>query len=67
MDPGRAWLTLGWGGPGGTAILCPGQYVDAYEVGNHNGKYEALLQGRPVKVWRDYDRDGKLDFGEHGR
>ncbi len=34
VDPGRAWLTMGWGGVGGTAILCPGQYMDAYEVGD---------------------------------
>jgi hypothetical protein len=66
VDPGRAWLTMGWGGVGGTAILCPGQYMDAYEVGLHNAKYEALLQRLPVKVWRDNDRDGKLDFGTDG-
>ncbi|CAK9210761.1 unnamed protein product, partial [Sphagnum troendelagicum] len=66
VDPGRAWLTMGWGGVGGTAILCPGQYMDAYEVGLHNAKYEALLQRLPVKVWRDNDCDGKLDFGTDG-
>ncbi len=146
VDPGRAWLTMGWGGVGGTAILCPGQYMDAYEVGDkflvlgldlsseelvgfalisghqklqaaksflmlgwvgtrlydcnrasysalisfwilwcpamgcnyamvvqrwvqvglHNAKYEALLQRLPVKVWRDNDCDGKLDFGTDG-
>lgn len=36
------------------------------QVGLHNAKYEALLQRLPVKVWRDNDCDGKLDFGTDG-
>ncbi len=31
----------------GTAILCPGQYVDSYQIGLHQGKYKALVQARP--------------------
>lgn len=46
----------------GTAILVPGQYRGAYQIGLHTG-YEALVQwAGPVKVYRDADRDGTLDF-----
>lgn len=47
----------------GTAILVPGQYRGAYELGLHRGKYEALVQtGAPVKVWRDSNCDDVLDW-----
>lgn len=36
----------------GTAVLAPGQYVDAYALGLHKGKYTALVQVRPVTVYR---------------
>lgn len=45
----------------GVAILVPGQYRDAYRIGLHKGKYPALVQVRPVKVYRDNDRDEVYD------
>lgn len=60
-DPGTYWLN----NPmyeGGTAILKPGQYRNAYEIGLHRGQYKALVQRKPVKILRDYDRDAVLDF-----
>jgi hypothetical protein len=60
-DPGTFWLT----NPSidkGTAILAAGQYRDAYQIGLHRGKYEALVQRGEVVVIRDYDRDAVLDF-----
>jgi len=53
----------------GTAILKSGQYKDAYALGFHRGKYEALVQVAPVTVIRDADRDGYtnlLDKTEEG-
>eukprot|EP00899_Mesostigma_viride_P016521 jgi/Mesvir1/24870/Mv22103-RA.1 len=47
----------------GTAILVPGQYRGAYTVGMHTKLYAALTQTRPVKVWRDNNRDAALDMG----
>lgn len=41
----------------GTAILVPGQYIGAYEIGLHKGRYSALIQVEPVQVYRDRDRD----------
>lgn len=60
-DPGTFWLN----NPSytqGTAILAQGQYKDAYAIGLHRGKYEALRQVKPVTVIRDYNRDSLLDF-----
>lgn len=62
-NPGHYWLE----NPGrveGTAILVPGQYRGAYELGEHRGKYRALVQRRPVNVWRDDNRDEVLDWGD---
>ncbi|CAN5448691.1 hypothetical protein BH10BAC4_BH10BAC4_18290 [soil metagenome] len=60
-DPGTFWLNNP-SYPQGTAILAQGQYRNAYSIGLHRGKYEALVQQKPVTVIRDYDRDAILDF-----
>ena len=46
----------------GTAILVPGQYAKMWKIGLHRGKYEALVQNRPVRVYRDNDRDSEFDL-----
>lgn len=46
----------------GTAILKEGQYLGAYNLGLHKGKYKALVQAAPVTVIRDFDRDSNFDF-----
>jgi hypothetical protein len=59
-DPGLYWLN----NPGrreGTAILCPGQYRGCYKLGKHRGSYTALTQAKPVRVFRDPDRDNEHD------
>ena len=63
-DPGLYWLQHPMN-VSGTAILMPGQYRGAYEVGFHLGKYRALVQRRPVRVWRDNDRDSTMTYGGH--
>jgi hypothetical protein len=60
-DPGTFWLKNPLQ-PEGTAILAQGQYVNAYAIGMHQGKYKALIQKQPVTVLRDYDRNAYLDF-----
>jgi len=61
-DPGTYWLR----NPGrieGTAALVPGQYLGAYKIDKHRGKYDALCQRLgPVRVWRDADKDGEFDW-----
>jgi hypothetical protein len=60
-DPGTYWLENPLQ-PKGTAILAQGQYLNAYHLGMHQGKYKALVQQKPVSVIRDYDRNAWLDF-----
>jgi hypothetical protein len=60
-DPGHYWLkNFEQLGVSGTAVLCPGQYRGAYELGEHKGK-AALIQAGVVKVWRDPNRDNTVD------
>lgn len=60
-DPGTYWLKNPLS-PQGTAILKEGQYINAYALGMHRGKYLALVQKRPITVIRDYNRNAVLDF-----
>lgn len=48
----------------GTAIMVPGQYSGAYGIGLHGGKYEALRQKKPMKYYRDNNRDSEFDLNE---
>ena len=59
-DPGRSWLAK----PSrveGCAIVVPGQYRGLWKKGLHKGEKPALVQQKPVKVWRDADKDQELD------
>lgn len=60
-DPGR-YYTLNPVSNKGVAILVPGQYRGAYALGLHRGKYQALCQKKPVKVYRDNNRDEVYDW-----
>jgi hypothetical protein len=61
-DAGRFWLNQPMRSEG-TALLKEGQYLNAYNLVMHNGKYLALTQSlKPVTVYRDYNRDVVLDF-----
>lgn len=46
----------------GTAIVKEGQYPGVWELGMHQGKYQALCQKKPITVIRDFDRDGEFDY-----
>jgi len=60
-DPGLHW-EQNLLNPNGVAILVPGQYRGSHEIGLHQGKYEALRQKKPLKVFRDNNRDGRYDM-----
>jgi hypothetical protein len=45
----------------GVARLVEGQYRGSHILGLHQGKYEALRQQKPVKVYRDANRDMVYD------
>lgn len=47
----------------GTAIIVPDQYRGGWKLGLHKGKYPALVQNKPLKLYRDNDCDAELDIG----
>jgi hypothetical protein len=50
---------------GGTAILVEGQYRGAYQLGTHGAgtwRHQALVQVRPLKIYRDANRDEILNL-----
>jgi len=55
-------LFEGAGSSGGSAIMKGGQYKDAYSLGLHRGKYEALIQMKPVTTIRDGDRNSIINY-----
>ncbi len=62
-DPGSHW-EKNLLNKDGVAILVPNQYRGSHTIGLHQGKYEALKQQKPVKVYRDKNKDGKYDMLE---
>jgi len=46
----------------GAAILKPGQYKSCWQIGRHKGLYEALVQVKPITVYRDNNRDDIYDL-----
>lgn len=61
-DPGPYYLKNQIN-PKGTAIIAPGQYRRAYQLGLHKGR-PALIQVGPITVRRDADGDDILEPGE---
>ena len=49
----------------GTAIVVPNhQYIDSHSIGLHKGQYKALVQTGKLLVYRDNNKDTKLDYTE---
>lgn len=59
-DPGLSTLKTPQNSKG-TAILVPGQYIDGWKKGLHKG-YSAFVQNTEVKVYRDNNKDSKLNM-----
>ena len=62
-DPGTHWVENVMNDKG-VAILKPGQYRSSHKLRLHAGKYLALGQQKPVKVYRDNNRDSNYDLLE---
>jgi hypothetical protein len=60
-DPGITHTTQRLLSPLGVARLVPGQYRGAYQIGLHQGKYEALVQRGVVKVFRDANKNSTFE------
>ena len=63
-DPGLYWLN-NLMNVNGTAILKEGQYRGGWAIGMHKGQYKALVQHKPITVYRDRNKDNKHDFNEN--
>lgn len=61
-DPGIYYLKEKLLSSKGCAILKPNQYRSSYKLGFHQGKYKALVQSKNVTVYRDKNKDDKLDY-----
>jgi len=59
-DPGTKGV-MQYGNKAGVARLVEGQYIDSHIMRLHAGKYEALGQNKPVKVFRDPNKDMTYD------
>lgn len=59
-DPGTKSV-MEFKNPKGVARLIPGQYRGSHIIRLHNSKYEALGQQKPMKVWRDKNKDMTFD------
>ena len=62
-DPGTHWVENILNDRG-VAILKPGQYRGSHKLRLHQGKYLALGQKKPMKLYRDANLDGKYDLIE---
>ena len=60
-DPGKK-AVLEFHNSRGVAVIVPGQYRGSHIIRKHQGKYDALCQDRPVKVYRDKNKDMKFDM-----
>ena len=59
-DPGAHWQQSPMNA-GGTASLVPGQYRSTWRIDLHQGLYKALKQFKPVRTYRDKDKDKQYD------
>ena len=63
-DPGSHYTENQLLNKDGVAILKEGQYRGSHMIGLHQGKYEALRQKKPLKVYRDGNKDDFYDLIE---
>jgi len=61
LDPGLPMIKQPVN-PEGAAIVANGYWNGLWRIGLHQGKYLALVQNRPVLVFRDNNRDSIVDF-----
>lgn len=60
-EPGITYMQNPMNGKG-AAILPEGQYRGTWKWGFHKNKYRALVQCKPITVYRDKNKDDKYDL-----
>ena len=61
-DPGTYWLENPMRVSGAAILVGDQQCRGAYKRAKHRGQYEALCQRKPVKIYRDGNRDQMVDM-----
>ena len=63
-DPGTHWLAHPMNKLGCAAVVADRQYLGLWRLGEHRGRYLALVQrgGNVVAVHRDDNQDAKVDY-----
>ncbi|MDR3046596.1 MAG: hypothetical protein LBU51_03155 [Bacteroidales bacterium] len=62
-DPGSYYMQMPKDGNAkGVAVLKPNQYIDTWQFGLHKGQYKALVQAKPVTVYRDANTNNIIDY-----
>lgn len=46
----------------GTAILIEGNHLNAFKLGKHQGKYDALVQAKALPIFRDNNKNNVPDL-----
>ena len=62
-DPGTYWLKNPMA-KDGTAVLLEGQYPGMWMIGEHRGKYPALVQKSNARICRDNNLDNIIDIND---
>ena len=60
-SPGLYWVD-NYENPNGVAIPAEGQYIDCWQLGLHRGQYKALVHTGKMTVYRDFNKDRKMDL-----
>lgn len=47
----------------GTAVIQSGQHRGAFKFGLHHGDYECLVPAQAIPVWRDGNRNDRIEYG----
>jgi len=60
---GSYWLQNPTRAEGTAVVVHDRQYRSVWSIGMHKGKYEALSQTGLITVWRDGNKDDRVDYG----
>jgi hypothetical protein len=60
---GSYWLQNPSRAEGTAVVVHDRQYRSVWSIGLHRGQYEALTQTGEITVWRDGNKDKKVDYG----
>jgi len=60
---GSYWLQNPARSEGTAVVVHDKQFRSVWSIGKHKGQYEALVQTGLISIWRDGNKDDKVDYG----